>query len=78
MIAIFWGARKPGGGVILQKYKDGGLSDLKTFAMAEGLVCRTGDRIRTFTSQELKEWIGKRAQAGRLPPAGFPRANRFE
>jgi topoisomerase IV subunit A len=66
-----------GRGVILQKYKDGGLSDLKTFAMAEGLVCRTGDRARTFTADELKEWIGKRAQAGRLPPAGFPRANKF-
>ena len=67
-----------GRGVILQKYKDGGLSDLKTFAMAEGLVCRTGERIRTFSADELKDWIGKRAQAGRLPPAGFPRANKFE
>jgi topoisomerase-4 subunit A len=67
-----------GRGVILQKYKDGGLSDVKCFAMAEGLVCRTGERSRTFAKAELKDWIGKRAQAGRLPPAGFPRAVKFE
>lgn len=64
-----------GRGVILQKYKDGGVSDLKTFAKAEGLSWRIGERMRTET--ELTPWIGKRAQAGRMPPAGFPRSNRF-
>jgi topoisomerase-4 subunit A len=67
-----------GRGVIVQKYKDGGLADVKCFAMADGLVCRAGERSRTFTKEELRDWIGKRAQAGRLPPRGFPSANRFE
>ncbi len=67
-----------GRGVILQKYKDGGLSDLKCFELGEGLTCRTGERSRSFTKAELKDWIGARAQAGRLPPAGFPRAHKFE
>ena len=64
-----------GRGVILQKYKDGGVSDLKTFKKSEGLSWRIGDRIRTET--DLAPWLGKRAQAGRMPPAGFPRSNKF-
>jgi topoisomerase-4 subunit A len=67
-----------GRGVILQKYKDGGLSDVKTFDMEAGLTCRIGERSRTFTKAELKDWIGARAQAGRLPPNGFPRSGKFE
>jgi topoisomerase IV subunit A len=67
-----------GRGVILQKYKDGGLSDVKTFAMSEGLSCRIGDRTRTFAKNELKDWVGQRAQAGRLPPNGFPRSHKFD
>ncbi|HUI17808.1 MAG TPA: DNA topoisomerase IV subunit A [Alphaproteobacteria bacterium] len=67
-----------GRGVILQKYKQGGLSDVKCFELEEGLTCRTGERSRSFTKAELKDWIGTRAQAGRLPPAGFPRALKFE
>ncbi len=67
-----------GRGITLQKYKDGGLSDIKTFRLEEGLSCRTGDRQRTFEKAELRDWIGKRAQAGRLPPAGFPRTHKFE
>ncbi|HYB09423.1 MAG TPA: DNA topoisomerase IV subunit A [Alphaproteobacteria bacterium] len=67
-----------GRGVILQKYKDGGLSDVKSFAMAEGLTCRTGDRTRTFSKVELGDWVGQRAQAGRLPPNGFPRSRKFD
>jgi len=65
-----------GRGVRLQKYKDGGLSDVKAFALADGLswVDSSG---RTWTVTELQEWIGARAQAGRLPPKGFPRGNRF-
>jgi len=67
-----------GKGVRLQKYKDGGVADLKTFASAEGLSW-TDSSGRTFvkTLDDLKDWIGERAQAGRQPPNGFPRSNRF-
>ena len=65
-----------GRGVILQKYRDGGLSDVKTFDLADGLTWRLGDKTRTETS--LKDWIGQRAQAGRLPPRGFPSSNKFQ
>jgi topoisomerase IV subunit A len=64
-----------GRGVTLQKYKDGGLADAKVFTLAEGLSWRSGERTRTET--DLQPWIGKRAQAGRLPPNGFPKGNRF-
>ncbi|MDE0539456.1 MAG: hypothetical protein OXH94_12105, partial [Rhodospirillales bacterium] len=64
-----------GRGVFLQRYKDGGLSDIKTFTMADGLTWVTGAGMRTETG--LMDWRGKRAQAGRLPPKGFPRSNRF-
>ena len=64
-----------GRGVILQKYKDGGLSDLRVFKKANGLSWASGDRERVET--DIRDWIGKRAQAGRLPPKGFPRSNRF-
>jgi topoisomerase IV subunit A len=65
-----------GRGVILQRYKDGGLSDAVVFNKAEGLQWRSGDRTRTET--DLRDWTGRRAQAGRLPPRGFPRNNKFE
>ena len=64
-----------GKGVILQKYRNGGLSDVKTFQMKNGLSWRIGDRTRVET--DLTSWIGKRAQTGRMPPPGFPRSNRF-
>jgi len=64
-----------GRGVTLQKYKDGGLSDVKTFNLQEGLTWRLGDKTRTETA--LRDWVGKRAQAGRLPPRGFPSSNKF-
>jgi topoisomerase-4 subunit A len=64
-----------GRGVILQKYKDGGLSDVKTFKLSDGLTWSIGERTRTET--DLRAWRGKRAQAGRLPPTGFPKSNRF-
>lgn len=64
-----------GAGVILQKYKDGGLADARAFTLAEGLNWRLGDKIRTET--RLTEWLGARGQAGRLPPNGFPRAGVF-
>jgi len=64
-----------GRGVKLQSYRDGGLSDITTFHLAAGLSWSLGARTRTET--DLAAWIGKRAQAGRLPPKGFPRTNRF-
>ncbi|MDB5414236.1 MAG: topoisomerase subunit [Rubritepida sp.] len=64
-----------GRGVQLQTYKDGGMADAKVFSGAEGLTWRLGDRTRTET--ELDTWRGNRAGAGKLPPNGFPRTNRF-
>jgi topoisomerase-4 subunit A len=64
-----------GKGVILQKYKDGGLSDAKGFAMADGLSFKYGSGISTV--EDITPWIGKRASAGRLPPNGFPKNNKF-
>jgi topoisomerase-4 subunit A len=67
-----------GKGVRLQKYKDGGAADVKTFAMADGLVW-SDSAARDFTRGEadLAEWKGERAQAGRVVPKGFPRSGRF-
>ena len=65
-----------GKGVRLQKFKDGGLADVKAFNLKEGLSWLDSSG-RNWTVTDLKEWIGERAQAGRLPPKGFPRNNRF-
>jgi len=64
-----------GAGVILQRYKDGALSDVRVFRLAEGLSWKSGERVRTETN--LRDWLGERAQAGRLPPNGFPRSGKF-
>jgi topoisomerase-4 subunit A len=64
-----------GAGVILQRYKDGGLLDVKVFRLAEGLTWKLGDRVRTETN--LRDWLGERGQVGRMPPNGFPRSGRF-
>lgn len=65
-----------GKGVRLQRYKDGGLGDVKTFTLKQGLVAYDrSDRARTFDA--LKDWLGQRAQAGRLPPKGFPVGHKF-
>ncbi|NNE54167.1 MAG: DNA topoisomerase IV subunit A [Sulfitobacter sp.] len=65
-----------GKGVRLQKYKDGGLSDATTFYSAEGLSWHD-PAGRTRTENDLVEWTGKRASAGRMAPRGFPRDNKF-
>jgi topoisomerase-4 subunit A len=68
-----------GKGVRLQRYKDGGLSDARVFALRDGMTWRdSAGRTFTIGRAELKPWIGNRAEAGRLPPKGFPRNNRFE
>ncbi len=64
-----------GAGVILQRYKDGGLSDGKVFRLADGLTWKSGERVRTETN--LRDWLGERGQTGRLPPNGFPRSGKF-
>ena len=66
-----------GRGVILQKFKDGGLSDARAFALSDGLSCRQGSRIRTFVQAEIDDWIGRRGNTGRLAPKGFPKSNKF-
>ena len=67
-----------GKGVRLQRFKDGGLADILVFALADGLTWTdTGGRTFTVTQPELRDWIGNRAEAGRLPPKGFPKVNRF-
>jgi topoisomerase-4 subunit A len=65
-----------GKGVRLQRFKDGGLSDARAFNLREGLSW-TDSSGRNFTVTDLKEWIGERAQAGRQPPTGFPKRNKF-
>jgi topoisomerase-4 subunit A len=64
-----------GGGVILQRYREGGMADAKVFRLADGLTWRLGEKTRTEAN--LRDWVGERAQAGRLPPSGFPRSGRF-
>ncbi len=65
-----------GKGVRLQKFKDGNLSDAMAFVHANGLswIDASG---RSFELQDFAEWIGERAQAGKLPPKGFPKSNKF-
>jgi topoisomerase-4 subunit A len=68
-----------GAGVRMQRYKDGGLSDVKTFKTAEGLSWKdASDRTFSLTFKELADWRGNRADAGRLAPKGFPRSNKFK
>jgi len=67
-----------GRGVRLQSYKDGGLSDIKTFLAAHGLSWTdSAGRAFTLTMRELADWRGNRADAGRIAPKGFPRSNKF-
>lgn len=67
-----------GKGVRLQKYKDGGVLDLKTFTLASGLSWQdSADRTFIKSRDELAEWVGARASAGRMVPKGFPRTGKF-
>lgn len=65
-----------GKGVRLQKYKDGGLSDITTFNLSEGLTW-LDPAGRTRSETNLEDWTGKRATAGRMAPRGFPKNNKF-
>ncbi|MGJ3629166.1 hypothetical protein AB5I41_24095 [Sphingomonas sp. MMS24-JH45] len=65
-----------GQGVQLQRYRDGGLADACTFC-GQGLSWAMG-RDRDWTRTETDLNLGaQRAGAGRMPPNGFPRDNRF-
>jgi topoisomerase-4 subunit A len=67
-----------GRGVRLQRYKDGGLSDVKTFKAQDGLTwIDPAGRVFTVAIKELSDWRGSRADAGRLAPKGFPKINKF-
>ena len=67
-----------GRGVRLQRYKNGGLSDIKTFEVEKGLSWTdSARRIFTLSLKELADWRGSRADAGRLAPKGFPKTNTF-
>jgi topoisomerase-4 subunit A len=65
-----------GRGVILQRFKDGGLADVTVFDSAKGLAWQAGGG-RTRTETDLEPWTGRRGGAGKLPPTGFPRPARF-
>ena len=67
-----------GQGVALQRFRDGGLSDAIAFRLADGLSWTLGgDSGRTRTESDLAPWRAARGAAGRMPPVGFPRSNRF-
>ncbi len=67
-----------GKGVRLQRYKDGELSDARVFLKAEGLSWTdSAGRSHTRPVADLQDWVGERAQAGRLAPQGFPKSNKF-
>jgi topoisomerase-4 subunit A len=67
-----------GQGVTLQRYRDGGLADALAFPLAEGLSWALGgDSGRTRTETDLTAWRAARGAAGRMPPIGFPRNNKF-
>ena len=68
-----------GRGVRLQRHKDGGLSDIKTFEVEKGLSWTdSAGRAFNLTLKELADWRGNRADAGRLAPKGFPKTNKFD
>ncbi|HMP55823.1 MAG TPA: DNA topoisomerase IV subunit A, partial [Novosphingobium sp.] len=67
-----------GQGVTLQRYRDGGLSDAITLKLEDGLSWAMGGETgRTRTEKDVGLWKVARGAAGRLPPTGFPRDNRF-
>ncbi|MFN4112476.1 MAG: DNA topoisomerase IV subunit A [Sphingomonadaceae bacterium] len=67
-----------GQGVTLQRYRDGGLADAISFRLEDGLSWQMGGKgDRTRTETEIWQWKVARGAAGRMPPQGFPRDNRF-
>jgi topoisomerase-4 subunit A len=67
-----------GKGVYLQRFRDGALSDVRVFARKDGLTwLDAAGRTFTLAWGDMRDWVGERAQAGRLAPRGFPRSNKF-
>ena len=67
-----------GQGVKLQNYRDGGLSDATTFVLEDGLSWQMGGKgDRTRTETDIWQWKVARGGAGRMPPQGFPKDNKF-
>ncbi len=67
-----------GKGVRLQRYAEGGIADVRVFAIAEGLSWQdSAGRTFVVKAPDLQPWTGNRADAGSLPPKGFPKSNRF-
>ncbi len=64
-----------GRGVILQRYREGNLIDIATFALAGGLSWTAGGGTRTETN--VTPWVGKRGQVGQKAPRRFPLSSRF-
>ena len=64
-----------GAGVILQRYKDGDLSDARVFRLADGLTWKLGDRTRTET--DLRPWLADLAPPAAFRPNGFPKTPKF-
>ena len=65
-----------GRGVILQRIKDGELSDVTVFNSAKGLTWKDPAK-RTQTLRNLEDWVGRRASTGRKIPKRFPKTLRF-
>ena len=64
-----------GSGVILQKYQEAKLSDVRFFNWAEGLMYPSGNGMHV--EMDMSNWLGRRATVGKFPPVGFPRNNKF-
>ena len=66
-----------GKGVKLQTYREGGLRDAIIFNEADGAGWIDGAG-RTRVWAEWKDWLARRAAAGKLAPKGFPTSKRFK
>ncbi|BFD45647.1 MAG: DNA topoisomerase IV subunit A [Rickettsia endosymbiont of Sergentomyia squamirostris] len=66
---------KRGQGVILQKFKNAKLMDVKIFDSSLGLSWKVGEKIRV--EKDLLPFLGRRGSVGKIPPSGFPRNNKF-
>ena len=64
-----------GSGVILQKYQEAKLSDVRFFNWTEGLTYPSGNGMHV--EPDMSAWLGRRATVGKFPPVGFPRNNKF-
>ena len=65
-----------GSGVILQRYQEAKLSDVRFFNIEDGLPFPSGNGTRI--ERNISLWLAKRATVGKFPPVGFPRSNKFD